>query len=91
MELESTWEINAPAINVGRRGVSRPPQEDETFSLILGALATYDRLAKVTVGNIHKDGKKTAVAIFEDAHFAKNAEGDTRLKKEDKHGDSQFS
>ena len=82
MELDMTWEINAPAINVGRRGTSRPPQEDETLSLILGALATYGRLAKVTV-NILQNGKKTAVAIFEDARFDKDTDGDTRLRKEE--------
>lgn len=78
-----TWEINAPAINVGRRGTSRPPQEDETLSLILGAIATYGRLAKVTVGNIFQNGKKTAIAIFEDAHFDKDIDGETQLKKEE--------
>ena len=83
MELDTTWEINAPAINVGRRGMIRPPQEDETQNLVLGALATYSRLAKVTVGNILRNGKKTAIAIFEDAHFDHEINGRTLLKKEE--------
>ena len=83
MALEATWEINAPTIKVGRRGVSRPPQEDETQTLILGALATYSRLAKVTVGNILRNGRKTAIAIFEEAHFDHEMNGRTLLKKQE--------
>ena len=83
MALEATWEINAPTIQVGRRGVSRPPQEDETQNLILGALATYSRLAKVTVGNILRNGRKTAIAIFEEAHFDHETNGRTLLKKQE--------
>ena len=83
MALDATWELDVPTISVGRRGEFRPPLQNEASNLILGALATYGKLATITVGNISRNGRKMAVAIFDDVHFAKEHGGKTHLEQND--------
>ncbi len=67
------------AIQVQRRGVSRPPRLSEALALVLGALGTLNRSSGVRTINTEMNGQPVALAMIEGALFGEDTEGNTTL------------
>ncbi|MCJ7432484.1 MAG: hypothetical protein MUO77_03260 [Anaerolineales bacterium] len=67
------------AIQIQKRGISRPPNPMEALALVLGALGTLNRSSGVRTINTEMNGQPVALALIEDAQFGEDTEGNTTL------------
>ncbi len=80
LDLDAVMQIKLPnPIQVQKRGARRLPTLSESLAMVLGALGTLNRLSGVKALNTEINGKPVALALIENANFAQDSEGNTRL------------